>query len=141
MELCMTSYLAVIDGELGAYGAWFPDLPGCVAMGETSDSLIRNAADALRDWAEVVVERGGRIPEPSALEALRSKPEVAEALAEGGLLRSVPLVRTSGKPRKANLSLDSGVLEAIDAEAARRGLTRSAFVEFLARHALADVAL
>jgi predicted RNase H-like HicB family nuclease len=137
----MTSYVAVIDGEAGAYGAWFPDLPGCVAMGDSLDSLIRNAANALRDWAEVFVERGGRVPEPSALEVLRATPEVAEALAQGGLLRSVPLVLATGKPKKANLSIDAGVLAAIDAEAARRGLTRSAFVEWLARHALADVAL
>jgi predicted RNase H-like HicB family nuclease len=137
----MTSYVAVIEGEAGAYGAWFPDLPGCVAMGDTMDGLTRNAADALRDWAEVVLQSGGRVPDPSALEALRTTPEVAEALAQGGLLRSVPLVLATGKPKKANLSIDAGVLAAIDAEAARRGLTRSAFVEWLARHALAEVAL
>jgi predicted RNase H-like HicB family nuclease len=137
----MTSYVAVIDGHSGAYGAWFPDLPGCVAMGKSIDDLLRNAAEAMRDWAEVSLERGERAPEPRKLEALRAASDVAEAIAEGALLRSVPLVLTTGKPKKANLSIDEGVLAAIDAEAKRRGLTRSAFVEWLARYALAEVVL
>jgi len=50
----------------------------------------------------------------------------------------IPLVIDSGRPVKANISLDVGQLEAIDAEAARRGLTRSAFlataaIELIAR--------
>lgn len=137
----MTNYVAVIDGKSGAYGAWFPDLPGCAAMGGSIDSLLRNAADAMREWAEVVVEKGERVPEPRPLETLRETPEVAEAIAEGALLRGVPLILATGKPKKANLSIDAGVLAAIDVEAARRGLTRSAFVEWLARHALAEIAL
>ena len=40
----------------------------------------------------------------------------------------IPQVIDSGRSVKANVSLDAGQLEAIDAEAARRGLTRSAFL-------------
>ncbi|MCY3545037.1 MAG: type II toxin-antitoxin system HicB family antitoxin [Chloroflexi bacterium] len=43
-------YPALIDGEAGAYGAVFPDLPGCVAMGCTVDEVVRNAEDSMRDW-------------------------------------------------------------------------------------------
>ncbi len=137
----MTSYVAVIDGKSGAYGAWFPDLPGCVAMGRSIDALIRNASEAMRDWAEVILEKGGQVPEPRLLETLRQAPEVAEAISEGALLRNVTPILATGKPKKANLSIDEGVLAVIDAEAARRGLTRSAFVELLARRALAEIAL
>ncbi len=62
------------------------------------------------------------------------------ALAEGAGLATVPLVRETGKPVKANLSIDSGVLAALDEEAQRRKLTRSAFVELLARTTLSKVA-
>ena len=44
-------YSALIDGESGAYGVSFPDLPGIVAMGYTRDEAVRNAAEALRDCA------------------------------------------------------------------------------------------
>jgi hypothetical protein len=71
---------------------------------------------------------------------VRRDPEVAEALANGASLAAVPLVRPTGKPLKANLSLDSGILAAIDEEAARRKLTRSAFVEMIARRMLGEVA-
>ena len=47
--------------------------------------------------------------------------------ASGETLVLVPLVLDRGRPMKANISLDAGLLEAIDEEAERRGLTRSAF--------------
>ena len=40
----------------------------------------------------------------------------------------IPLLLDSGRSVKANVSLDAGMLEAIDEEAARRGLTRSKFL-------------
>ncbi len=48
----------------------------------------------------------------------------------------VPLILDRGRPVKANISLDAGLLEAIDDEAVRRGLTRSGF---LASAALATI--
>ena len=41
--------------------------------------------------------------------------------------------RDMGRPAKANLSLDVGLLAAIDEAAAARGLTRSAFLASAAR--------
>jgi|SRR6185312_1742990 len=136
----MARYIALIDGKAGAYGIVFPDLPGCTAMGKTMEGALANAADALRDWAEATEEGGGKVPRPRPLEALRRDPEVKEALASGAGIAPVPLVRETGKPVKANLSIDSGVLSALDEEAKRRNLTRSAFIELLARETLTKVA-
>ena len=136
----MSRYVALIDGKAGAYGVVFPDLPGCAAMGKTMDEALENAGDALRDWIEVTEENGAKIPPPRSLETLRRDPDVKRALAEGAGLATVPLVRETGKPVKANLSIDSGVLAAMDEEARRRNLTRSAFVEMLARTMLTKVA-
>ena len=60
-------------------------------------------------------------------------------LAAGAQLATVPLVRATGRPVKANLSLDAGVLAALNAEADRRKLTRSALIELLAREMLVKV--
>lgn len=136
----MARYTALIDGAAGAYGVVFPDLPGCTAMGATLDAALCNAADAMRDWVDVTLENGGAIPSPQPVEALRTEPDVAQALREGASLASVPLVRETGHAAKANLSLHAGILSAIDAEAARRKLTRSAFVELMAKTALPDMA-
>lgn len=45
----------------------------------------------------------------------------------GEAIVMVPLILDQARPVKANISLDAGLLEAIDEEAERRGLTRSAF--------------
>ena len=135
----MARYMALIDGKAGAYGVVFPDLPGCTAMGKTIDAALANAADALRGWVEVTEENGRKVPAPRALEAVRRDPEVLQALKDGAGLVAVALVRETGKPVKANLSIDSGVLAAMDEEAERRKLTRSAFVELMARTMLPRV--
>jgi predicted RNase H-like HicB family nuclease len=140
----MARYIALIDGKAGAYGVVFPDLPGCTAMGKTMDEALANAAEALRDWVGVTEVLGRKLPQPRRLapdliRGLRRDPEVRAALAEGAGLATVPLIRETGKPVKANLSLDSGVLAAMDEEAARRKLTRSGFVEMLARTMLTKV--
>lgn len=126
-------YVALIDGSAGAYGVTLPDLPGCTAMGATVEEALAAAVEAMRDWADVVEEDGRAVPAPRAADTLRTDPEVAEALAEGAMLASIALVRHSGRPVKANLSLDSGVLAVLDAEARRNGLTRSAMVEAMTR--------
>jgi predicted RNase H-like HicB family nuclease len=135
----MARYIVVIDGKAGGYGVIFPDCPGATAMGTTMDEALDNAALALRDWAEITEEHGSRLPAARSLEALRKDPDVKDALASGASIATIPLVRETGRPIKANLSIDSGVLQAIDDEAARRKLTRSAMVELMARTILPKI--
>ena len=75
-------YPVLIDGEAGAYGAVFPDLPGCVAMGCTLDEVMRNAEDAMRDWIAGMEANGQKVPEPSPLSSI--------AVPKGNTLTSVP---------------------------------------------------
>jgi predicted RNase H-like HicB family nuclease len=126
-------YIALVDGKRGAYGVVFPDLPGCTAMGRTMDEALRNASEALTEWAEAVRESHGRMPPPRSTEELREDPETAGALVDGAALAVVPLILEAGRPAKANLSLDAGLLAAIDDAAQARGLTRSAFLASAAR--------
>ena len=124
----MPRYAALIDGKKGAYGVVIPDLPGCTAMGRTVDEALRNAASAAVAWATVAKADGVKIAAPRPIEAVRRDPEMVEALAEGAAIAVVPLVLDTGRPAKANLSLDAGLLAALDEAAAAKGLTRSAFV-------------
>lgn len=126
-------YTVLVDGKTGAYGVVFPDLPGCVAMGRTVEKALANAGDALRDWFALSEEHGEPVSRPRSLEKLRRDPDVVAALADGAALATVPLVRETGKPVKANLSIDSGVLAALDDEAKTRDLTRSGMVEMMVK--------
>lgn len=119
----MTRYPALLDGERGAYGVSFPDLPGIVAMGETVDEALVNAEEALRDYV-TEAERTGDAVEP---------PTPPERLNTPGTIVLVPLIRVSGRRVRASLSLDEGVVAFIDAEARRRHMTRTAVVEWMAR--------
>jgi predicted RNase H-like HicB family nuclease len=122
-------YVALVDGKPGAYGVVFPDCPGCTAMGDTVEEALSNAIEALADWAEDT----DPMPAPRSIAKLRKDPEVKAALAAGDALALVSLVRDAGRAVKANLSLDAGLLEAIDEAAEARGLTRSAFITSAAR--------
>jgi antitoxin HicB len=49
-------------------GGWlveFPDLPGCLADGETPEEALYEAADAVRSWIETARAHGDPIPVPS----------------------------------------------------------------------------
>ena len=121
----MSRYPAFVDGETGAYGVAFPDLPGIVAMGKTVDDALLNAEEALRDYVTETERDGERVTEPSPIERV-SPPE-------GATLVAIPLIRLSGRTVRANLTLDEGVVAFMDAEARRRRMTRKAFVEWMAR--------
>ena len=64
----MIQYPALMDGEEGAYGIVFPDIPGVGAMGYTIDDAIRNAQDALQDYVIETAMDGLTLAVPSRLE-------------------------------------------------------------------------
>ena len=129
----MSRYVALVDGKTGTYGVVVPDLPGCTSGGATIDEALRNAVEAVTLWVEDARADGETIPKPRPAEKLRNDPDVAAIIADGGVLAYVPLVLDAARPVKANLSLDAGLLSAIDEAAERRGLTRSAFLASAAR--------
>ncbi len=133
----MARYIALIDGEAGAYGASFPDAPGATAMGATIDDVFRLAGEALAEWTADELAAGRDLPRARSVEELRSDAETAEALASGAILTVVPVVIDYGRPTRINVSLDAGLLAAIDEAAAQRKLTRSAFLSTAAREKIA----
>ena len=124
-DAVMIRYPALIDGEKGAYGVSFPDIPGVVAMGVTMDEALLNAEEALRDYVIETEKTGDKPVSPSLIEEIETP--------AGSALVSVPLIRLSGRSVRANLTLDEEVVAYIDGEARRRGMTRTKFVEWMTR--------
>lgn len=54
----------VPDIEEGGFVAMFPDLPGCITVGDTIDEVITNIIDAKKAWIVAELEEGRIIPEP-----------------------------------------------------------------------------
>jgi len=44
--------------------AEIPELPGCMAHGETKIEALQNVEDAARVWVETAIEDGKQIPAP-----------------------------------------------------------------------------
>ena len=106
-------------------------------MCESVDRVLQNAQEALRMRAGDAATDDEPLPVPRSLEEIAKDTEVAAALKEGAALAIMPLLIESGRPVKANLSLDAWLLAAIDEAAAARGLTRSAFLSSAARENIA----
>ena len=60
-------YAVVIEKADGNYSAYVPDLPGCVATGQTTDEVNTNIREAIRFHLDGLREDGLPIPKPEAL--------------------------------------------------------------------------
>lgn len=43
----MTQYLVIVEQSTAGYGAYVPDLPGCVAAAETHDEVLKLIPEAI----------------------------------------------------------------------------------------------
>lgn len=119
------------------YGVSFPDVPGCTSAGDTLDDALANAVDALSGHIRMMQADGDPLPTPRSLEDISADPLAAEDM-QGAIISAVPLVRDRGSTTRINVSLDLGLLEAIDGLAKERSQTRSAFLASAARRELLE---
>ena len=54
----------VEDPDEGGFVVSFPELPGCITIGDTIEEAIKNASDAKRTWFEAALEENIDISEP-----------------------------------------------------------------------------
>ena len=134
----MLHYIGIVDGSGDVWGVRFPDLIGCHGGGNTVSEAIADAASAAREWAEHRASKKLEMPKPRSAAELLSSEEFSPADGEVPVL--IPVLIDQGRPVKANLSIDAGLLEAIDKAAAMRGLTRSAFIASAAREKIVQEA-
>lgn len=57
-------YMVVIERGETSWGAYVPDLPGCVAVGETEQEVKQLIQEAIEFHLEDLTESGSRIPAP-----------------------------------------------------------------------------
>lgn len=68
-------YLVVVEKGSGSYGAYVPDLPGCVAAAGSKDEVLVLIKEAIEFHLEGLKEDGQPIPSPT------STSEVVEVVA------------------------------------------------------------
>ena len=63
-------YAIIFEKSLNGYSAYAPDLPGCVAAGDTLEETRLLMARALEMHLDAMRADGDEIPEPSKVECL-----------------------------------------------------------------------
>ena len=63
----MMRYAVVIEKAEGNYSAYVPDLPGCIATGDTVDAVEREIREAIRFHIEGLRSDGLSVPNPSSI--------------------------------------------------------------------------
>lgn len=58
----------VPDLDEGGYIARYPELPGCITVGNSLEETVRSVLDAKREWLTAALEDGNTINEPISLE-------------------------------------------------------------------------
>ena len=129
----MMYYVGILDGADDAWGVRIPDCPGCHGGGATPEAAISDVISALREWAAEMRADGVAVPAARTTAEILADPEDHPDVAAGESAVLIPLMLDAGRTVRANVTFDAGLLEAIDAEAERRGLTRSAFLASAAR--------
>lgn len=70
-------YAVVIEKSSNGYGAYVPDLPGCVAVGETEAEVRQLIGEAIEFHLEGLREDGIAVPPPTSLVTYVEVPQAA----------------------------------------------------------------
>jgi predicted RNase H-like HicB family nuclease len=118
-------YTGILERTRTGFSVYFPDIPGCVSAGRTERETLENAEEALTFHLGEMARAGEPIPGSS--DEIPHDPEVEE------YCRALVRVELPGKAVRLNITMDEGLVAAIDRVAANR----SSFLSEAARAALA----
>lgn len=57
-------YTVIVEEGATSWGAYVPDLPGCVAAAKTRDEALTLIREAIEFHLEGLIEQGQPVPEP-----------------------------------------------------------------------------
>lgn len=90
----MPGYIALVHKDEGtSYGVSFPDVPGCIAAGDTFEEAVANAAEVLAFHFAGMRKDGDAIPAPRSFEDLKHDPDFVED-SSGAIVTMVTPQRT-----------------------------------------------
>ena len=73
-------YVVIFEKGENSYGASVPDIPGCVAVGETMEEVRELIAEAIEFHIEGLREDGDIVPLPSSSLPVQNAPGMSSAL-------------------------------------------------------------
>jgi len=110
------------------FGISFPDFPGVASGGASMEEALERGRTTLAFHIAGLVEDGEAVPALRPLDALRNDRDVQDAVrTEDAVIVQVP-VELPGKPVRVNISIEEGLLAAVDRAAKASGQTRSGYL-------------
>ena len=73
-------YIVIFEEGENSCSAYVPDLPGCIAAGETIEEVRELIAEAIEFHIEGLREDGDVVPQPSSSLPVQNEPGVSSAL-------------------------------------------------------------
>ena len=129
----MGDYIAVLHEGEESIGVQFPDFPGCITVGKDLEDARKQAQEALQFHIEGMREDNDPIPEPGTLDLIKANPDFADA--DAFFVVTIPEPKTRSK--RIQVTFPESDLKAIDEYTKRNHLSRSGFLQWAARQALA----
>src|SRR6266436_7559857 len=127
-------YPAVLErGPKGAFGAWFPDFPGCVAGGRSHEQTIERAENALAQAVDRMFEHGRPLPAPTSIARI-VLPRGCDFLAYFMVGVDPP-----DPSERVNVYLPKSLIGRVDRHAAELGMSRSSFFGLATTWALTQI--
>lgn len=121
----MLEYIALIHKDAGsAFGASFPDLPGCISAADTLEEFRPMIEKALGFHIEGMIEDGYAVPEPVTFDEILK----AEGYADAVAVMAVKSPMIAEATVRVNITLPEKTLAQIDRKAAAQGMSRSRFL-------------
>jgi len=82
-------YAVILENEETSFGAYVPDLPGCIAAGETKEEVLQLIAEAIEFHIEELRERGEQVPPLHSVVETGSLGKCYDARIDPGLPRGL----------------------------------------------------
>lgn len=128
----MPLYPIYVHHEAGsAYGATFPDFPGCFAAADEIQDLTKAAQEAAEAHFSADSDP---IPEPTSPVVWANDKDYTGGF---GMMVDIDLNKVRSKAVRLNITLPERLVQSIDAYAASHHLSRSAFLASAAERAIA----
>lgn len=127
-------YIGLAEKVKDGYTVFFPDFPGFGSAGKTLEQARHNAREGLIAHIELLIEAGEFIRKPASLDDVMKLSE-----AKNCIPLIVSIIPPSGKAQRINITIDTALLNAIDAAARNQHKSRSALLAEAAQRLLGEL--
>lgn len=127
-------YVGLAEKVRKGYTVFVPDFPGFGSAGATLALVRKNVREGLIAHIELMLEDGQPIPHATSLDDVMKMKDAA-----GCIPLVIAVIAPSGKARRINITMDSAILNAIDAAALHQHKSRSALLAEAAQRLLGEI--